>query len=168
MSSSKCHWTTKSFFSQKTIPYFIFWPSNDRMVVVFLCLWDLQNCMSRPPRKPPFTEARVDMVGRNHDKVLIQWRHMPMGRFRANIFLIRITSNYFWASKVFKNQSFKSQIFSPSPQKNIPNWNHGLILMLSLFFINNIQNLYQFSEKNLKNGQSCCLISKSIFALKCN
>ena len=96
---------------------------------------------------------RVDMVGTNHDKVLTQWRHMPMCQFRANIFLIRITSNYFWASEVFKNQSFKSQIFSSSPKKNTPNWNHGLILMLLLFFINKIQNLYQFSvEKNLKKG----------------
>ena len=37
-----------------------------------------------------------------------------MGQFRANIFLIRITSTYFWASEVFRNQSFKSQLFSSS------------------------------------------------------
>ena len=97
------------------------------------------------------TTTRVDMVGTNHDKVLTQWRHMPMCQFRANIFLIRITSNYFWASEVFKNQSFKSQIFSSSLKKNTPNWNHGLILLLLLFFIYKIQILYQFlEEKNLK------------------
>ena len=108
------------------------------------------------------------MVGTNHNKVLTQWRHMPMCQFRANIFLIRITSNYFWASEVFKNQSFKSQIFSSSPKKNTPNWNHGLILMLLLFFINKIQNLYQFSEKeSQKMGfKSCCQVYKSIFGLK--
>ena len=61
--------------------------------------------------------VRVDMVGTNHDKVLTQWRHMPMGQFHANIFLIRITSTYFWASEVFKNQSFKSQLFSSSLKK---------------------------------------------------
>ena len=49
---------------------------------------------------------RVDMVGMNHNKVLTQWRHMPMGQFRANIFLIQITSTYFWASEVFKNRRF--------------------------------------------------------------
>jgi hypothetical protein len=32
--------------------------------------------------------------------------YMPMGQFRANIFLILITSTYFWASEVFKNQRF--------------------------------------------------------------
>ena len=46
---------------------------------------------------------RVDMVGTNHDKVLTLCRHMPMGQFRANIFLIRLTSTYFWASEVFRN-----------------------------------------------------------------
>ena len=53
-----------------------------------------------------YTFIRVDMVGTNHNKVLTQWRHMPMGQFWANIFLIRITSTYFWASEVFKNQRF--------------------------------------------------------------
>ena len=50
--------------------------------------------------------ARVDMVGTNYDKVLTQWRHMPMGQFRGNIFLMQITSTYFWASEVFKNRRF--------------------------------------------------------------
>ena len=59
------------------------------------------------------TESRVDMVGTNHNKVLTQRRHMPMGQFRANIFLIQTTSTYFWASEVFK-KSFKSQLFSSS------------------------------------------------------
>ena len=56
-------------------------------------------------------DVRVDMVGTNHNKVLTQWRHMPMGQFRANIFLIPITSTYFWASEVFKNRSSKSWLF---------------------------------------------------------
>ena len=59
----------------------------------------------------------------------------------------------FGASEVFKNQSFKSQLFSSSLKKNTSNWNHGLILILLLFFINKIQNICQFPEKkNLKNG----------------
>ena len=40
------------------------------------------------------------MVGTNRHKVLTLRRHMPMGQFRANIFLIRLTSTYFWASEV--------------------------------------------------------------------
>ena len=63
------------------------------------------------------TVARVDMVGMNHDKVLTLGRHMPMCQFHANIFLIRLTSTYFWASEVFKNQSFQSHLFSSSPKK---------------------------------------------------
>ena len=63
---------------------------------------------------------RVDMVGTNHDKVLTQWKHMPMGQFRANISLIRITSNYFWALEVFKNQRFKSHLFSFFLYKKYP------------------------------------------------
>ena len=55
--------------------------------------------------------ARVDMVGTNHNKILTQWRHMLMGQFCANIFLIQITSTYFWASEVFKNRSSKSWLF---------------------------------------------------------
>ena len=90
--------------------------------------------------------ARVDMVGTNRDKVLTLWRHMLMGKFCANIFLIRLTSTYFWASEVFKNQSFKSRLISPSLKRNTSNWNNGLILMLLLVFINDIQNLYQYYQ----------------------
>ena len=56
--------------------------------------------------------VRVDMVGMIHDDLLTQWRHIPMGQFSANIFLIQTTSNYLWASEVFKNQRFKSHLFS--------------------------------------------------------
>ena len=44
--------------------------------------------------------TRVDMVRTNHDKALTLWRHMPMGQLRANIFLMWLTSTYFWASEV--------------------------------------------------------------------
>ena len=41
-----------------------------------------------------------------------------MGQFRANIFLIRTTSNYLWASEVFKNiKVLKSQLLSSSQKK---------------------------------------------------
>ena len=36
--------------------------------------------------------GRVDMAGTNHNKVLTQRGHMPMGQFRANIFF---DTNYF-------------------------------------------------------------------------
>ena len=60
---------------------------------------------------------RVDIVRENHDKVPTQWRHMLMGQFCGTIFLIWNTSTYFWALEVFKNQSFKSQLFWSFPQK---------------------------------------------------
>ena len=55
--------------------------------------------------------GRVDMVQTNHNQVLTQWRHMPMGQFHTNIFLIQITSTCFWASEVFKHWSSKSWLF---------------------------------------------------------
>ena len=64
---------------------------------------------------------------------------------KGNYWVLRI--GLMGAKEVFKNQSFKSQLFSSSQKKNTSNWNHGLILMLLLFFINKIKNLRQFSEK---------------------
>ena len=58
-----------------------------------------------------------------------------MSKFCANIFLIQTTSNYLWASEVFKNQKFKSHLFSFSHQKNTPYWKHDLIFMQLYFFI---------------------------------
>ena len=66
------------------------------------------------PYKVKDKNTRVDMVETNHNELLTQCRHIPMGQFGANIFLIRTTSNYLWTSEVFKNQSFKSQLFSSS------------------------------------------------------
>ena len=37
-----------------------------------------------------------------------------MSKFRANIFLIATTSNYFWSSVACKNQSFQSWLFHSS------------------------------------------------------
>ena len=48
------------------------------------------------------------------------------------------------ASEVFKNQSFENPLFAL-----FANCNHGLIIMILLFFINKIKNLLQFLEKNL-------------------
>ena len=53
--------------------------------------------------------SRVDMVETNHNDLLSQWRHIPLDQFHANNF-----SNYLWASGIFKNQCFKSQLFSSS------------------------------------------------------
>ena len=61
--------------------------SNKKMVLI-----DLQQLFT--------LYIRVDMVGTNRDKVLTLWRHMPMGQFHAKIFLIQLTSTYFWASEV--------------------------------------------------------------------
>ena len=60
---------------------------------------------------------RVSMIVTIHNYLLTQWKHIPMGQFGANIFLIWTTSNYLWASEVFKNLSFKSQLFSSSEKK---------------------------------------------------
>ena len=76
-----------------------------------------------------------------------------MSKFRANIFLIQTTSNYFWASEVLKKQRFKSHLFSFSQNNKFPNWKHELIFMQILFFINKTKTLRQFSEKYFsKNG----------------
>ena len=56
------------------------------------------------------------------------------------------------ASEVFKNQNFKNPLFSSSQKKNTLNCNHGLILILLLFFISKIKNLRQFSEKQARKG----------------
>ena len=63
------------------------------------------------------TYGRVANVVAIHDDLSTQWRPIEMSKFRANIFLIQATSNYFWASEVSKNQSFKNQLFSSSQQK---------------------------------------------------
>ena len=47
-----------------------------------------------------------------------------------------------------KSEFYKSIIFIFS-LKNTSNRNDGIVLMLLLFFINKIENLRQFSEKNL-------------------
>ena len=69
---------------------------------------------------PGHMHTRVANVVADHDSLLTQWRPIKMSKFGANIFLIRTTSNYFWASEVFKNQRFKSHLFSFSPNKKYP------------------------------------------------
>ena len=89
--------------------------------------------------------VRVDMVATNHDKVLTLWRHMPLGQFRANIFwydLLPLTSG---PQKFSKIRVLKVNYFHLLSKKNTSNWNHGLILMLLLFFINKIKDLRQIS-----------------------
>ena len=61
---------------------------------------------------------RVAKVLTVHDDLLTQWRPIKISKFRANIFLIQTTSNYFWASEVSKNQVFKSQFFYMKNQNN--------------------------------------------------
>ena len=70
-----------------------------------------------------------------------------MGQFHANIFLIPTTSNYWWTSEVFKNLSFKSQLFWSSQRKSTHIWNTGIPFMPVLFFINKVRNLCQFLGK---------------------
>ena len=64
--------------------------------------------------------VRVANVVADHNSLLTQWRPIKMSKFRANIFLIRTTSNYFWASEVFKNQKFKSHLISFFQYKKYP------------------------------------------------
>ena len=60
--------------------------------------------------------TRVDMVETIHDDLLTQWRHIPMGQFCPNIFLIWTTyvhtSNYLWASESFQKSEFLKLIIS--------------------------------------------------------
>ena len=65
-------------------------------------------------------QVRVANVVADHDDLSTQWRPIKMSKFRANIFLIRTTSNYVWASEVFKNQRFKSHLFSFFQYKKYP------------------------------------------------
>ena len=65
----------------------------------------------------PGVQVRVANVVEIHDDLLTKWRPISMSKFRVNIFLIRTTSNYFWASEVFKNQRFKRHLFSFSQYK---------------------------------------------------
>jgi hypothetical protein len=53
----------------------------------------------------------------------------------------------YWPQKFSKIRVLKVNYFHLPRKKNTSNRNHGLILMLLLFFTNKIQNLYQFSEK---------------------
>ena len=79
---------------------------------------------------------RVDMVRTNHNKDLILWRHMPMGQFHAHIFSIPLTSNYFWASEVFKNEGVLKVNYFHSPI-HLANelWNFGSVSIRKLIWI---------------------------------
>ena len=98
---------------------------------------------------------RVANVVTVHDDLLTQWRPISMSKFDANIFLIRTTSNYFWASEVFKNQSFKVTYF-PS-KENILDWKHEFIFMQLLFYINNITKSLNLNSdfRKLLRPRSC-------------
>ena len=81
----------KNIFSGFEIPWYEKYRNNtSESILSPLCLRFIVSSV----------DVRLDMVGTNHDKVLILCRHMPMGQFRANIFLIRLTSTYFRASEV--------------------------------------------------------------------
>ena len=81
--------------------FFCFIPMKILIITLVFCQKSLnKNILAPSVHKPnlsiPFSLCiRVDMVGTNHDKVLTQWRHMPMGKFRTNIFwyeLLPLTS----------------------------------------------------------------------------
>ena len=56
-------------------------------------------------------EIRVGTIGRDLIFLLTQCRHMIIDQQKSNTFLIRTSSNYFWASEVCKNLTFKSGLF---------------------------------------------------------
>ena len=60
----------------------------------------------------------------------------------------------YWGPRKFsKTRVLKVNYFHLLIEKNTSKWNHGLLLMLILLFINKIKNLSQLSEKDLsKNG----------------
>ena len=78
----------------------------------------LNDSISQREKSDASTTARVYMVGTIHDDLLTQRRRIAMGQFCAFIVLIQTTSNFLWASEVFKSQIFKSQLFSSSQKKN--------------------------------------------------
>ena len=82
-----------------------------------VCCWGSCNIVWLTSFWASFLFIRVANVVADHDDLLTQWRPIKMSNFRANIFLIRTTSNYFWASEVFKNLRFKSHLFSFSQYK---------------------------------------------------
>ena len=114
------------------------WPKCVKVIEFFDSLFHTRNrytlayCIYQQRQTEPCNlSIRVDMVGMNHNKVLTQWRHMPMGQFRANIFLIQITSTYFWASEVLKNRSSKSWLFWFSNKKTRSVHNKSILVNLA-------------------------------------
>ena len=100
-----------------------------------------------------YIPGRVANVVADYDDLLTQWRPIKRSKFRANIFLIQATSNYFWASKVLKIRGLKVTYFHFPSTKNIQNWKCELIFMQLSFFINKMKNSHQFSKKYFsKNG----------------
>ena len=79
-----------------------------------------------------------------------------MGEFRANIFLIRITSTYFWASEDFKNQRFESwqfcsaNIFVAKIEISGTNWVEKTTIYIFFTFGSKIN---EFERKKLEKNK---------------
>ena len=54
--------------------------------------------------------SRVANVVWDSNTLLTHERYMKMKNWYINTFLIKTTSNYFWASEVWKNQSFQIKV----------------------------------------------------------
>ena len=64
---------------------------------------------------------RVDTIGRDLIFLLTQCRHMIIDQQKSITFLIRTSSNYFWASEVGKNQGFQIKFINLSISKLVSN-----------------------------------------------
>ena len=60
---------------------------------------------------------------------------MIIDQQKSITFLIRTSSNYFWASEVGKNQGFQIKFINLSISKLVSNWNPEHILKSTLIFI---------------------------------
>jgi hypothetical protein len=93
------------------------------------------------------TNNRVDMVGTNHDELLTQWRHYPMGKFSANIFLIKTTSG---PQKISKIRVLLVNYFHLSRKKYLKLKSWLNLDAISVFLLIRLKIYVNFRKKNLK------------------
>ena len=83
---------------------------------------------------------------RDSNKLLTHERYMKMKNWYAKIFLIRTTSNYFWALEVWKIWGFQIKVVELYFYKLASNWNSEHISMEALIFILQFFKFLRFSK----------------------
>ena len=92
------------------------WKTHPRAVVLNTSNLSMECLITGPlesvgtlglgPSNSWYILSRVADVVTIHDNLLTQRRPMQMIKFHVKIFLMQTTSNYLWASEVFKNKRF--------------------------------------------------------------